>query len=130
MAEIVKTFKTLTEDEFYEQFNCIKNHFVEDCSFDGCMFETYGKEVEFIVAIATGEVENKDRKQIWTIIESEGKMFFVSGYHYVNRMGYLLTEEQVPENIEYDVELDTEIDEDDNESGPFDQLGYEQTTEE
>ena len=97
----------------------------EDGSFDGCMFETYGEEVKFIEAIATGE---SPRKQIWTIIEAEGKMFYVSGFHFVNRLGYLLTEESVPENCEYTVELDTEVDAD--ESGPYDQLGYEQTTEE
>ena len=151
-------FKKLTENEFYEQFNCIKNHFYknpEDCGFDGCMFETYGQEVDFINNIqrmqqnCKTEAELLSRKQIWTIIEAEGKMYFVSGYHYVNRFGYLLTEEAVPEGIEYEVELDNEIDEPsdpeighdeylndsqqkksfDIESGPFDQLGYEQTSE-
>ena len=114
---LVKTFKTLTEDEFYAQFNCIKNHFhknPEDCSFDGCFFETYGQEVDYINNIqrmqqnCKTEAELKSRKQIWTVIEAEGKMFYVSGYHYVNRFGYILTEELVPDDIEYDVKLDTE----------------------
>ena len=126
--EIVKTFKTLTEDEFYAQFNRVKNHFYknpEDCSFDGCMFETYGDDIKYINEIAK---DPKKKLNLWTIIEAEGKMFYVSGFHYVNRFGYVITEESVPENIEYDVELDTEVDHEP--SGPFDQLGYEQTTEE
>lgn len=114
---IVKTFKTLTEDEFYERFNPIKNHFYanpEDCSFGGCMFETYGKEVEYINNIQRMQQSTKtleellSRRQIWTIEEVDGRFYYVSGYHYVNRYGYLLTEELVPENIEYDVNLDTE----------------------
>jgi hypothetical protein len=125
MTEIVKTFKTLTEDEFYAQFNPVKNHIDEDCSFDGCMYETYGRDINYINAVAKDPVA---KLKLWTIIEAEGKMFYVSGYHYVNRFGYIITEESVPENIEYDVELDTEVDS--NETGPFDQLGYEQTTEE
>jgi len=128
MTEIVKTFKTLTEDEFYAQFNCVKNHFYEkpeDCSFDGCMFETYGKEVEYINEVAEDPIK---KHKLWTIIEAEGNMYYVSGFHYVNRFGYIITEEAVPENIEYDVELDTEVDHEP--SGPFDQLGYEQTEEE
>jgi hypothetical protein len=117
MTEIVKSFKTLTEDEFYERFNPIKNHFYEnpeDCSFDGCLFETYGKEVEYINNIQrmqqnckTAE-ELKSRKQIWTILDCEGKLYITSGYHYVNRYGYMLTEELVPEDIEYCVEPDKE----------------------
>ena len=129
MTEIVKSFKTLTEDEFYERFNPIKNHFYEnpeDCSFDGCMFETYGQEVDWI----NGLLKNANMyKKIWTILDCEGKLYITSGYHYVNRYGYLITSEAVPEDIEYTVEPDAE--EGDNEpSGPFDQLGYEQTTEE
>jgi hypothetical protein len=125
---LVKTFKTLTEAEFYERFNPIKNHFYtnpEDCSFNGCMFETYGKELLYILRTIQ-KVSNK--KQIWTIIDSEGKLYITSGYHHVDRFGYMLTKERVPEGIEYCVEPDKE--EGDNESGPFDQLGYEQTKEE
>ena len=126
MKEIVKTFKTLTEDEFYAQFNRVKNHIDDNAAFDGCMYETYGRDINYINAIAKDPVA---KLNLWTIIEAEGKMFYVSGFHYVNRFGYIITEESVPENIEYDVELDTEVDED-NETGPFDQLGYEQTKEE
>ena len=99
----------LTEDEFYERFNPIKNHFYknpEDCSFDGCMFETYGKELDYI----KGLIDDGGKASVWTIEEVEGKMYFVSGWHFVNRFGYIVTNEPVPENEEYEVKLDTEPD--------------------
>ena len=107
---------TMTEDDFYEKYNPIKNPFFknpEDCPFDGTYFETYGPELDFVTDCRT---INKDKYQIWTIIEVEGNMYYVSGYHFVNRFGYLLTPEFVPEDTEIEVKLDNEIDED-NESG-------------
>jgi hypothetical protein len=99
----------LTEDEFYERFNPIKNHFYanpEDCSFDGCMFETYGKEVDYIKEL----IADGGKASVWTILEVDGKMYFASGWHYVNRFGYIVTNEPVPEGEEYEVCLDTEPD--------------------
>lgn len=101
---------TMTEDEFYEKFNPIKNPFYEnpeDCAYDGTYFETYGQELDFVADCRT---INKDKYQIWTIEEVEGEMYFVSGYHYVNRFGYLLTPEFVEEGTEIEVKIDTEID--------------------
>jgi hypothetical protein len=105
-----KKFIKLTEDEFYERFNPIKNHFYknpEDCSYDGCMFETYGQELDYITEL----INDGGKASVWTIEEVEGRFYFVSGYHFVNRFGYLVTNEPVPENEEYEVLLDTEVDE-------------------
>jgi hypothetical protein len=107
---MTKKLIKLTEDEFYERFNPIKNHFYsnpEDCSYDGCMFETYGKEVDYIKEL----MADGGKASVWTIIETEGNFYFVSGWHYVNRFGYLVTNEPVPEDEEYEVKLDTEVDE-------------------
>lgn len=97
---------TMSEDEFYEKYNPLKNHLDSDAAFDGCMFETFGEEVEFINKIAESLVKGK----LWTIIEVEGKFYFVSGWHFVNRFGYLVTEEIVPDDEEIEVKLDTEVD--------------------
>lgn len=99
-----KKFINITEDEFYEKYNPVKNHLVPDAAFDGFMFETYGKELEYIQS-------HKNKQQIWTIIEVDGNFYFVSGYHFVDRFGYLLTEELVEEGVEIEVKLNTEIDE-------------------
>ncbi len=98
---------TMTEDEFNEKYNPVKNHLNSDAAFDGFMFETYGPEVDHIRKLNS----NTDtERKIWTIIEVEGNMYYLSGFHFVNRFGYLVTEELVPEYIEIEVKLDTEID--------------------
>jgi len=33
-------------------------------------------------------------KRVWTILESEDTITIASGFHYVNRMGYLITAEE------------------------------------
>lgn len=104
--EIVKIFKLITEDEFYEKFTPTVNHLVHDAPFGGTMYETYGKEIDFIDEFSKGEFKAK----LWTIVEAEGKLYYVSGYHYINRFGYIITEESVPEGIEYEYCLDTEPD--------------------
>ena len=101
-----KNFIKLTEDEFYEKFNPIKNHIDTNAAFDGCMFETYGQELDYI----KGLIDDGGKASVWTIEEVEGKMYFVSGWHFVNRFGYLVTNEPVSENDEYEVCLDTEPD--------------------
>lgn len=103
--EIVKKFLKLPEDEFYEKYTPTINHLVHDAPFGGTMYETYGVEIDFINDFKDSEHKAK----LWTIVEAEGKMFYVSGYHYVNRFGYIITEESVPENIEYEVELDADV---------------------
>lgn len=87
----------LTETEFDEKFTLIKNHIDDNASFDGNMFETYGEELEFVKQMAK-------QNRVITIIESdedceedeEGfitpNMYYVSGMHHVNRIGYLITE--------------------------------------
>ena len=98
----------MTEDEFYEQFNPVKNHIDTNASFDGCMFETFGPELLHVQGRLKDDVM---KRTIWTIIEVEGKFYYVSGYHYVNRFGYLITEEFIKEDLEIEVKLDTETDE-------------------
>jgi hypothetical protein len=105
MAE--KKFVKISEDEFYEEFRPLKNPLVDDAAFDGCMFETYGEELKYIE-------EHLDckfcKRGIWTVLDVEGKLYFVSGFHFVNRFGYLLTEELVDVDTEIEVKIDTEVD--------------------
>ena len=97
----------MTEDEFYNSFNCVKNHLDGNASFDGCMFETYGAELLHIQELCKSDVM---KQTVWTIIEVEGKMFYVSGFHFVNRFGYLVTEEPVKDGLEIEVAIDSEPD--------------------
>lgn len=92
--------KHLTESEFEEQFNTRKNHLDNNASFDGCMFETYGAERDYVFELA------KKEKRVWTIIESDdGDFYYESGFHIVNRIGFLITEEEYKEETEVKIEF-------------------------
>lgn len=54
---------------------------------NGCMYETYGKELDY--------VKNVPQGRVWTIIDNNDGWFgIVAGCHWVNRIGYLITEEE------------------------------------
>lgn len=98
----------LTEDEFYEKFKTITNHLDDNAPFSGKMFETHGKELEFVTQMAQ---ENR----VVTIIEGEGEekdeegyliptMYYSSGMHHVNRLGYLILDQ--PCDFDFEVKID------------------------
>ena len=65
----------------------IKNPFEEDGDDGVERFETYGKELEFVLAIA-----NTEPNRVWTLVEGDdGNLFIISGYHLVNRLNYFIT---------------------------------------
>ena len=73
----------MTEDEFWSTYKPLRNTFEEDAPLDGCMFETFGKEDEF--------VRKQPPELIWTYQDDdEGFPCICSGWHYVNRIGYLV----------------------------------------
>ena len=59
---------TITEEQFDEQFTPVKNHIDTNASFDGCLFETYGEEIDYITEKAQSNIN-----QIWTILETDTK---------------------------------------------------------
>lgn len=71
-------------DAFMEQFKPIKNDINPSGSFDDCVFETYGAELEKVDA---APVEN-----VWTLMDYGTVQFIVSGKWLVNRIGYFITE--------------------------------------
>ncbi len=96
----MQEIKKLTEDEFDAQFTPVENHLDDNASFSGCMFETYGEEVDYVFDLS------KKEQRVWTIIEGDDdKIFYTTGFHRVNRMGFLITKEVYTEEIE--VELDS-----------------------
>ena len=109
MTEI---FIELTEDEFDDQYALVSNHINPSATWAfgdtaGCLFETYGEEFEF--------VRRYDSRKVWTIVDGDdGDMYVVSGLHYVNRVGYLLSQDPVPENttVQVHIPMDTDNEED------------------
>lgn len=77
----------IDEDAFLARFVPIPNHIADvERAFDGCLFETFGPELAFVRQMAASAPG-----RVWTIIEADGAMSIESGYHVVNRLGYLVT---------------------------------------
>lgn len=87
----------LTDTDFSNKYNAVVNHIDQNAGFGGfnnnsdggCMFETFGSEIDFVI-----KTHKETPKKIWTIIESEGEMFISAGFHFVNRLGYFITEQE------------------------------------
>jgi hypothetical protein len=79
-----------------------KNPGVEDhCSWNNRMFETYGEE---LAAVEAADRENP--RKVWTITEvddDENPFVIQSGMRFVNRFGYMITEEEFAEGEEITV---------------------------
>jgi hypothetical protein len=80
----------MTFDEWFEEYEPIENKdgdsglMIDDrCYF----FETYGKELDAVL-----EANKKDPGTVWTVVEGDdGELYVGDGYHYVNRIGYMIT---------------------------------------
>ena len=93
-----RKFIKLTEDEFDEKFKLMTNPFEDNVGWNGCFFETYGQELDY--------VRNCHPACIWTYIDGDEGDTIVSGYHLVNRINYLISVEPVPDDTDYQVELE------------------------
>jgi hypothetical protein len=85
----VNNFIELTFDEWCDIYKPINNHIDTNASFDGAMFETYGDEVEF--------VKSQSPENIWMYGDGDdGAAYLWSGWGFVNRIGYFITEVPCP----------------------------------
>ena len=84
-------FIEMSFDEWFDTYKPIKNNIDTNASFDGYMFETYGAEVEF--------VKKANPAHIWMYGDGDdGGGYLWNGWHFVNRIGYFITEVACPEN--------------------------------
>jgi hypothetical protein len=89
----VDNFIEMTEDEWFKTYKPIPNHIDKNASFSdgehGYMFETYGDEVEF--------VKSQSPDKIWMYGDGDdGGLYIWSGWSFVNRLGYFITEVPCP----------------------------------
>lgn len=96
----MNNFIEMTEDEWFKTYKPIPNHIDKNASFGdgehGYMFETYGEEIEF--------VKNSNTNHIWMYGEGDdGGTFIWSGWGFVNRLGYFITEVPFPANTDIQV---------------------------
>jgi hypothetical protein len=94
----------ISEDEFDKQYPLITNHIDPNASWafgdgPGCLFATYGEELEF--------VRSQDPRSIWTLVDGgdDDNQYVISGYHLVNRIGYLISTVPFPEDADIEVPI-------------------------
>lgn len=59
------------------------------------MFETFGEDLEVVLSIANSDKPNR----VWTAVDCDEGFYLINGYHLVNRVYYIITNE---ESIEQD----------------------------
>jgi hypothetical protein len=76
--------RAMTWNVWVRKFQPIKNRIDKNAGIDGFMFETYGQEVKAVKARA------KDfPTTVWTLLDNDT---IIPGWHFVNRLGYFITE--------------------------------------
>jgi len=76
-------------DAWDAKYQPIKNHFAKkrQGNFIEDKFETYGKELDYVLSIA-----NTEPARVWTLVDGDdGNLYIASGYHLVNRVNYFIT---------------------------------------
>ena len=90
----------ITYESFDEIFKPIQNPFTEESSFDNTTFETYGAEIDYVIA--------QESNCIWTLYDFEIKKYtsvIGAGYHLVDRLGYFITEVGFPPELEGHIQV-------------------------
>jgi hypothetical protein len=72
-------------DDFRERYTLVKNPYDPSAGLGGYAFGCFGDEWTM--------VQNAAPENLWTLIECEDLWWISPGFHYVNRLGYLLTNE-------------------------------------
>jgi hypothetical protein len=81
--------KNMNTCDWEDTFKPIKNHIDSDSPYEGTMFETYGEELNFVRTKA-----KHNPFCVWTLMDSDedDDTIIVEGFHFVNRLGYFITE--------------------------------------
>jgi len=99
----------LTEEQFDNMFTLMNNHLDTNASFNGEMFETYGDELDYVISMSK-------QNRVVTILERDGDevdeggylvpmLYYASGMHLINRIGYLITKESIETESEFEVTI-------------------------
>jgi len=107
----------ISEDKFWEDYKPQKNHLDDNAGFDGCLYETFGEEVKYVFELA------KKENRVWTVIEGDEGMVYSAGFHYVNRLGFFVTEKPYDSEEDY-VEVDEDFGGDSEFSGDVHEVLY------
>jgi hypothetical protein len=88
-----------------EEYKPIKNHLDDNASEDGFMFETFGEEEMYVLRINYTEPN-----RVWTVLTDDfGELCIVNGWHWVNRIGYIITEKACNSGDQFSIYFPDEI---------------------
>lgn len=108
MAEITTEMEAAL-DAWEAKYQPMQNPF-GDKGRNGTMFETYGEDLAFVSKVPDN--------QVWTWVDGDEGTWIISGFHWVNRIGYFIA--TVPLEEEYsEVQVDVYGDSDDEEYDPY-----------
>ena len=81
----------------FKDYKPVQNHLNKTAPIGNWMYETYDAEYEFVRRVPN--------KHVWTVLDGPGSScYVVAGWHYVNRLGYIVTElPWTSDDIEYRV---------------------------
>jgi hypothetical protein len=100
------TIIQLTEEEFAARYPLRTNHLNPTAGWAnrqgiGCLFETYSAELAFL--------HQQNPRTVWTLLDDgDGGQYVESGFHLVNRIGYLVSTVPVPERMVIQVSIPTQ----------------------
>lgn len=77
----------MTVDQWESEFSPIQNVCNDFASWDGRMFETYGEDLNWVSTWA-----RKYPQRVWTLVDDGEELSIINGFHYVNRVGYFVTD--------------------------------------
>jgi hypothetical protein len=73
-------------ERFVKTYKPKKNFVCPTDTYDGFFFDTMKTE--------TAVVNGYNDKYVWTLMECDGKTFLSAGKHFVNRLGYFITDKK------------------------------------
>lgn len=91
----------MTYAEWITTYKPVHNHIADfyAAPYDDTMFETFGDEHNFIRELISTAPDT-----IWTLVTGDdNEWIIISGYHYVNRLGYFVS--QVPFTNDIEIEM-------------------------
>ena len=92
-------YQSIEEEEFIEKYEPLQNPLTQDGPWNNWMFETYGEEHEIVLA----ELKKKSNN-IWTLVDGDNvESIIISGYHWVNRQGYIITKKPYADGMDIEV---------------------------
>ncbi|WP_125182837.1 hypothetical protein [Minwuia thermotolerans] len=90
---------TMAYDEWLEAYRPVTNALTKSAPFDGLMFETFGPEL--------AHVRDTPADRVWTLVEGDDDTLYVlSGFHFVNRLGYFIAAQPRPPHVDIEVPVD------------------------